>query len=404
MRTSAVALLCLILAASALADDGRIVNVADAGQLRAALASARPGDTIRLAPGHYGTLWSEKLAGTLKAPIIIESADPARPAEFGGGSGGIHMVSPAHVVLRGLRVRKCSDNGINIDDGGKRDGAAHDVRLEKVSVLDVGPKGNHDGIKLSGVEASQVVGCTVSGWGGSAIDMVGCHDMHITGCTFRGKEGFGQDDGVQMKGGSRHVYVLDCLFVEAGSRGVNVGGSTGIPFFRPPLEKMDKPYYEARDCLVENNRFIGGEAAVAFVTQEGCAARFNTIYRPRKFPFRILEETKDERFLKSRRGVIEHNVIVWRTGDMYTAVNVGPGTEAASFTFAANVWFCENRPAASRPDLPARETDGLAGVDPKLKDPAKEDLTIGNAEVLKAAGWRPAPPATTQPDEVEEKS
>lgn len=392
----AAATVALLASALPAAENGRVVNVSDRGSLVQAMTRARPGDVIRLAAGNYGQVHVEEISGTAEQPVIIESADPRKPAVLGGGSAGMHLVRPAHVVLRNLVVRKCTDNGINIDDGGRRDGSAHHVRLENIRVEEIGPRGNHDGIKLSGLDDFEVINCTVTAWGSSGIDMVGCHDGLISGCTFRGREGFEQANGVQIKGGCRHVYVRDCLFVDAGNRGVNLGGSTGDPYFRPPLEKMEKPLYEARDCVVENNRFIGGDSAVAFVTQENCVARFNTVYRPRRWAFRILQETREARFVKSRKGTIENNVVVWRTGDMYTCANVGEGTDAASFVFKGNVWFCENRPSASKADLPAKETGGRIGVDPRLKDPAREDLAITNKDVLKSAGWRAAP--TSQPD------
>ena len=110
-------------------------------------------------------------------------------------------------------------------------------------VRDIGPTGNRDGIKLSGVDDFRVEGCTVERWGsgGSGIDMVGCHRGEIVGCTFRHGDTTG-DSGVQAKGGSRDVVIRRCRFEHAGQRAVNLGGSTGLAFFRPKPEG-----YEARD-------------------------------------------------------------------------------------------------------------------------------------------------------------
>ncbi|MFT5468643.1 MAG: hypothetical protein ACI8UO_003754 [Verrucomicrobiales bacterium] len=100
-------------------------------------------------------------------------------------------------------------------------------------IEDIGPRGNHDALKLSGLSDFVVRNCTFAGWGGSAIDMVGCHNGLIDNCTFTGKDGFSQDNGVQMKGGSSKIRVTRSWFEHAGQRAINLGGSTGLPYFRP---------------------------------------------------------------------------------------------------------------------------------------------------------------------------
>ena len=387
-----LAMASVLPAADAELQQRRTVNVDDLQGLRQALAEARPGDTIRLAPGRYGSLFAEGPRGTAEAPVVIESRDPADPAVFGNEASGIHLVAPRHIVLRNLVVRDVKANGVNIDDGGKRDGQARGVRIENVRVEHVGPAGNNDAIKLSGLDDFRVTGCTVVGWASSGVDMVGCHDGLVENCTFRGKDGFSQSNAVQIKGGCRKVVVRNCLMVNPGHRGVNLGGSTGQPYFRPPLEKMGTEAYEASECVVEGCRFIGGQAAVAFVSQTDCVVRYNTIYRPRSWAFRILQESVGPTFVPSRRGTVEHNVIVWQSGEMRAAINVGGNTEPRSFVFRANLWHCEGQPAASRPDLPADEAGGVYGVDPKLKDPAKEDLLVTEPRATGQAGAESLPP------------
>src|SRR6185436_17236812 len=123
---------------------------------------------------------------------------------------------------------------------------------------------------------------------------------------------------------------------------------TGLQFFRP------KPQgYEARAIRVEGNTFIGSDAPVAFVGVDGAVVRFNTIYRPHKWALRILQETHAPGFVPSRGGVFEDNVVVFRLeGWIEGGVNIGPGTAPATFRFARNAWYCEDRPERSRPSLP----------------------------------------------------
>jgi len=357
---SIVSVLSMLLATTAPAE--RRVDVADDAALRRAIEGARPGTRIVVAAGRYaGGIAARGLVGTAAAPIVIEAADPRNKPVIQGGAAGLHLSGCAHVVLRNLIVRGQSANGINIDDGGAGDAPAHHVTLEGIEVADVGPRGNRDGIKLSGVDDLVLRGCTVTDWAGQGIDMVGCHRALIEECTFRNKDGLGPTSGVQAKGGSSQVTVRRCTFVNAGQRAINIGGSTGLPYFRPRGAK-----YEAREVTVEGCRFVGSLSPIAFVGVDGATVRYNTIVRPEKWVVRILQETAEPGFVACRNGVFERNLIIYRRASVREVVNVGRGTEPATFRFRANLWYCEDQPAQSRPPLPAPEEGGVYGIDPKV--------------------------------------
>lgn len=369
--TAALALgLALAGAARAQGPDARtpagaqVVDVTDDAGLRAALGRLGPGVVVRLAPGEYrGGLWTDKARGAPGRPAVVEAKDPARPPVIAGGDEGLHLAGARHVVLRGLVLRGAAHNGLNVDDGGARDGSSPGVTLEDVRVERVGSGGNQDGIKLSGLDDLTLRRCTVEGWGGSAVDLVGCHRVTIEGCRFAGVAELAPDSGVQAKGGSSEVTVRRCDFVEAGARAVNAGGSTGLEFFRPA-----DAAFEARAVVVEDCTFVGGEAAVAFVGVDGAVVRACTVVRPRRWAFRILQETTGARFVPCREGRVEACVVVFRRADVRAVVNVGPGTQPETFRFAGNVWFAEDDPARSDPGLPVREEGGRVGVDPRLDD------------------------------------
>lgn len=275
----------------------------------------------------------------------------------------------SHFEIEGLRIRNARGNGLNIDDGGTLDTPSHHVVIRNVHVSDL-PKGNHDGIKLSGLDDFRVENCTVERWGGSAIDMVGCHRGVITGGTFRQ----GGDSGVQAKGGSSAIEIARCRFEEPGERGVNLGGSTGEPFFRPPIAKMPaQGRYEAKNVTVQGCTFQGAVAPLAFVGVDGATVRFNTIYNPGRWAIRILQETRSPGFVPSHNGLFEDNLVVFRSDRWASGgVNVGDGTAPETFRFRRNFWFCEDRPDGSRPRLPTPEANGTYGRDPGLR----KDLTV----------------------------
>ncbi|MEN8149279.1 MAG: right-handed parallel beta-helix repeat-containing protein [Planctomycetota bacterium] len=384
MKTIALfALALLVIPATVAAGPVRVKD--DAG-LRRALAAAKPGSVILIAPGTYsGGVSAKGLTGKKNRPIVIAGADPKKPPVFSGGNVGIHLSAAAWVELRDLVVEKAKHNGLNLDDGGTADDPAHHVTLRRITVRDVGPRGNRDGIKLSGLDDFLVADCVLERWGsgGSGVDMVGCHDGEIVGCTFRNAGG-PSGNGVQAKGGSRDVKVRHCRFERAGGRAVNIGGGTGLPYFRPR-----KPGYEAKDITVEDCVFVGSMAPVAFVGVDGGIVRHNVIYRPEKWVARILQETTGEDFIACRNGRFERNIVVFRSDEVRTAVNVGPGTKPKTFTFAENLWFCVDRPGASRMSLPVPEKRGVYGKDPRFLAPEKGDFRLEAKSPAKGYGPRP---------------
>ncbi len=349
---------------------GGEIAVADDQGLRRALADAKPGTTILIAPGIYeGGLTARGLKGEPGSPITLRAADPRRPPVFRGGTFGVHLSAVEHVEIHDILVEAVAGNGINIDDGGAATPSRH-VALRRVVVRDVGPEGNRDGIKLSGVDDFRVEGCTVERWGdrGSGIDMVGCHRGEVTGCTFRHGDREG-DNGAQAKGGSGEITIRRCRFEHAGQRAVNLGGSTGRAYFRP-----EPRGYEARDITVEDCTFIGSMTPVAFVGVDGAEVRHNTIYRPGRWGLRILRENNGEGFLPCRNGEFTDNLIAFRSDEMVVSVNIGPGTAPETFTLARNAWYCLDAPERSHPRLPVAEADGVYGADPRFRDAEGGDL------------------------------
>ncbi|MEI6504212.1 MAG: hypothetical protein WCP21_24635, partial [Armatimonadota bacterium] len=169
-------LVALLMVCAAVPLRAQEVRVGDVAALREAVRAAQPGTTILIAPGQYeGGLWFENIHGQEGKPITLAGADPANPPRFVGKTEAFHFAEASYLTLRDLSVSGQSGNGINIDDGGTFETPAHHVVLERLRVSDIGPTGNHDGLKLSGLDDFLIRDCTVERWGGSGIDMVGCH-------------------------------------------------------------------------------------------------------------------------------------------------------------------------------------------------------------------------------------
>jgi hypothetical protein len=343
-------------------------------ELREALAGAKPGSVILLEPGIYeGDIYVENLKGEHDRPITIGAADPLNPPVIKGGGECMHLVEPAYVEIRDIIFSGARENGLNIDDGGSFDTPASHIFLRNLKVFDVGPDGNRDCIKLSGVDHFIIENCTLERWGsdGSAIDLVGCHDGLIEGCLLRHGDDAGAS-GIQIKGGSCNVTVRGCRFEHSGLRAVNIGGSTDLQYFRP----QPPPGYEAKDVTVEGCIFIGSEAPIAFVGAEGAIVRFNTIYCPKRWVLRILQETVSPDFVPCRNGVFTDNIIAFISKEIIETVNIGSNTAPETFYFARNVWYAVDDPSLSFPSLPVEEEEGVYGIDPKFIDPEGEISTL----------------------------
>jgi hypothetical protein len=129
---------------------GPVVEVGTAAQLSDALAAARPGQTIRLAPGTYSGAFLGRAVGTAAAPITVTgpaSAILTNPESAGTNPGcsvpapgfdpgyGFWLYGAAHWKLSGFTVTGAA-KGIMID-------ASPHVTIDGVHVHDIGDEGVH---------------------------------------------------------------------------------------------------------------------------------------------------------------------------------------------------------------------------------------------------------------------
>jgi hypothetical protein len=339
--------------------------VSTTAQFASALAAAAPGDEIVMQPGVYG-------GGHFRAnlrQVTIRSADPANQAVIDGGSNGMQLSDPSNVTIANIVFRNQVDNGLNIDDGGSFDTPANNITLRNITVRDIATAGNHDGIKMSGVNDFLIENVQVLNWGtgGSAVDMVGCHRGLIQNSNFVHTNTANGGTTLQPKGGCKDiVFRANRIDLPRGSgRAVQAGGSTGTPFFR--FVDGDSNY-EANQIVAEGNVIIGGSSAFSWVNIDGGIFHHNVVHRPGQWVARILNENAGNSIVDTQNGQFLDNRIVYNdtSTEFSTAVNVGVETLPNTYTFARNRWLNQANPTAngSRPSLPVTETGGVYGVDP----------------------------------------
>lgn len=339
----------------------------------------QPGDAIRLLPGLYeeGFYLSDH-SGTAAKPIRLGGLPGADRPVLAGENQALHLVRVRYLVVENLEIAGAAQNGINCDDGGdyaNPDATRHLV-FRNLYFHDIGSGGNQDALKLSGVDDFFVLDCRFerTSAGGSGIDHVGCHGGLIARCTF---EDMGSN-AIQCKGGSKNIEIRQNYFQNAGQRAINIGGSTGFQFFRPPLSPT-VPNAEARNIRVFANLFQGGITPISYVGAVDSVVAHNTIVNPENWILRILQETTSTEtytFLPSGENTFVNNLVSYRRNQISTHVNIGPNTNPDTFEFAGNFWFAVDDPDRSQPRLPAPEQNGISGQNPNFLSPETDNFDL----------------------------
>ncbi len=361
-----------------------------------AAAQAQPGDAIRLLPGTYpGGTFLSSLRGTNGLPIWIGGEPGVTPRPLiTGSANGLHLSRARYLILHDLEIAGATGNGINCDDGGDvaDPDAARWILFRNLLIRDIGPTGNTDALKLSGIRDFVIDSCLFrdAGSGGSMIDMVGCHRGLITRSRFEGR----CSSGIQAKGGTADIDVRRCWFESVTgtqARACNIGGSTGFEFFRPPLSTT-QPNAESRRIRITSCIFSACDNPAAFVGTVDSVFAHNTIIRPRARILRILQETTTSGsyiFEPCGNNDFSGNLIYFDRSAILGVVNVGANTAPTTFTFASNLWYAFNNPAQSSPGLPAPEAAPIIGINPALLDEPAQDYRLSATSPAIGAGPLP---------------
>jgi len=208
------------------------------------------GDTLSIENGiysggqSYSNLKGEEnnfiyFIGKSNTDVIIE-----------GGNSAMQISDCEFLRFENITFTKQKLNGVNVDDAGTYDSPTHHIQFYNCVFSDMQATGNNDLLKLSGLEDFLIQKCHFKNGatGGSGIDMVGCHSGTITENIF---ENMGSNS-IQNKGGTENIYITKNKFINGGARAINIGGSTGLEYFRP----LDAEFESAR-IKVHSIIFIG---------------------------------------------------------------------------------------------------------------------------------------------------
>ncbi|PCG83940.1 sheath polysaccharide-degrading enzyme [Streptomyces sp. WZ.A104] len=119
--------------ASPTTNTAAVIDVSTAAQLKSALTSASPGDTIRLADGTYTGNFKATRPGTSGARITLTGS--SRAVLTAGGGYGLHLNGASYWTVQGVTI-KGGQKGIMAD-------AARGVVIDSVTVHDLDMEGVH---------------------------------------------------------------------------------------------------------------------------------------------------------------------------------------------------------------------------------------------------------------------
>ncbi|MFJ6853201.1 right-handed parallel beta-helix repeat-containing protein [Streptomyces sp. NPDC091271] len=237
LLTAALAAAAPPLAVAGPARAAAVVDVSTAAQLKAALAAAAPGDTIRLADGTYTGNFKATVPATSAARITL-TGSPAAVLTAGGGYG-LHLDGASYWTVYGVTVTG-GQKGIVTD-------AANGVVIDSVTVHGLDMEGVHfrtssrDGV----LKNSRIHDTGRNGRGmgegvyvGSAGDLTDrSDDARIIGNTIGPGVG---GENIDIKEGTTGAEIIGNTFDGSGLTGANYDDSW-----------VD---VKGNDVLVENNK------------------------------------------------------------------------------------------------------------------------------------------------------
>ena len=97
--------------------------------------------------------------------------------------------------------------------------------------------------------------------------------------------------------------------------------------------------------------------------------RNNTLLRPRRCAFALLQQSPDLRVKPTGRNTFGNNLISWQTGDLKRLVEIDDGANSTAFVLEPNMWWSDE-PLETRRKLgqfPGKQPAAqIFDVDPKL--------------------------------------
>lgn len=345
---------------------------------------AQPGDEIILMPGNHRPVTLSNLTGAPGNPIIIRGLDPNRPPTIVAKRRGIVLHKPKYVIIQDIIITGATLTGILVDNQipdpaeffnppaqTQQEPWDANVIFRNVTVLKTGPEGRRHAIELRGLRDVRIIDCKFEGWGGSALEIVGCHNVLVEKCKFMELEDFSQYHAIQIRAGSTRVNITNCQFDVDCEGVVSIGAVSRRNDFCPSIPTNAKALsqYEARHVQLQHCTFNKGMFPIAMLHADDCLIRNNTFIRPRSAVLGVTHITDVSVVAVANRGIFGGNLIVWEPGDITRYIYFSQRIDKTTFAIEQNLWW-SGELVQDRKKLGAFPKQGqwpqILDIDPKL--------------------------------------
>ena len=304
--------------------------------LSGAIKLATPGTAIRIMPGIYKeNLYTGNLRGNADNPIWIGGVPGMERPQM----SRIQIVGGSYIILHDM-ILTGQKQPINLDDGENRNNpqAAHNYVLRSIYAHN----NDYCTFKFAGVNYVWIIDCEIGQIHGkistAAMDFVGCDNTVVA---YNYIHSIDSGYAIQLKGSSYHGDIRNNLFINAGKRGVQMGGATSVNYYRPPLSDNS---YEARYSRTYSNIFINGEMPFLFSSSRDCFFVNNTVVSTGGSLFRTVKETNNV----ANGGNPHYNTVannIFYNNGGWVAGNVGEANGATN-TLEKNLFFPKSTPGS----------------------------------------------------------
>jgi hypothetical protein len=335
----------------------------------------KPGDEIILMPGRHKPASFTDLRGEANRPIIIRSVTPDAPAVIVADSAGVEFIRPFAVILQDVQITAGTRTGIRATDGHMGEEVAGDpyqsgFRIRRVTISRIGPEATSDAIRIWGLADVQVDQLTVHGWGGAAVEIVGCREVTIERSRFLGDADFEQVSGVEVRGGSQAVSVIDCVFRDCGEASIALGGHSARREFRPSLPEAPdtkRPRFEASRVQVDRCEVVGGRTSFSLIGAQHVVINACTIVNPGASLFRFGATDPNAPVSPNDHVTLDANLLTWKPATLQALFAADDTARPATLNITDNLWWSPGESAQLADRFPVEPAlPQTLDVDPRL--------------------------------------